>query len=148
MSTRDSNAFTLVELMVVIAIIGILIGMSLPAVQQVREAARRTDCLNNLRQIGLATHMFHDSQGAFPPARLAVSPGASLQGEGPESWFVRILPFVEQANLYELWDLTVPYEQQTNRAISTPIESFLCSSRHSVSNANAPDTEVRNFSGG
>ena len=132
----------------VIAIIGILIGMLLPAVQQVREAARRTDCLNNLRQIGLATHMFHDSQSSFPPARLSDLPNVALRSEGPESWFVRILPFVEQAGLFELWDLSIPYEQQVNQAVSTPIDSFLCASRHTVSDANAPDTEIRNFSGG
>lgn len=148
MKTRDSNAFTLVELLVVIAIIGILVGVTLPAVQQVREAARKTDCLNNLRQLGLATHAFHDSQGAFPPSRLSGLPGANQLDEGPESWFVRVLPYVEQTSLFELWDLSIPYEQQVSQAISTPIDLFLCSSRHTVSDATASDTIVSIGAGG
>ena len=144
------TAFTLVELLVVIAIIGILIGMLLPAVQQIREAARRTDCLNNLRQVGLAAHMFHDTNGAFPPSRTSSpidTPVAELT-DGPESWFVRLLPFVEQNGLFDLWDLSDDYENQIEEAISTPIEMFLCASRHTLSNANAPETQVFSLAGG
>lgn len=144
MHCRNSKAFTLVELLVVIAIIGILIGILLPAVQQVREAARRAHCLNNLRQVGLATHSFHDANGAFPPARLA-SPFNVLPGDetdGPESWFVRILPYVEQNNLFDLWDLSRPYETQPNQAVATPVSTFLCASRHQLSDANAPSAQV------
>ena len=149
-SSKSYRAFTLVELLVVIAIIGILIGMLLPAVQQIREAARRTDCLNNLRQIGLAAHMFHDANGAFPPSRTS-SAFDTLPWEltdGPESWFVRLLPFVEQNDIYELWDLSDEYESQVDEAIATPVEVFLCASRHSVSDANTPATKVLGFAGG
>lgn len=145
------SAFTLVELLVVIAIIGILIGMLLPAVQQVREASRRTDCLNKLRQIGLATQSFHDVQGAFPPARLAPAPSdanTSTDCLGAESWMVRILPMVEQNNIYELWDLSIDYKSQQPAAFTTPIDLFLCPTRHTASNANAPDTEVVDDSAG
>lgn len=144
------RAFTLVELLVVIAIIGILIGMLLPAVQQVREAARRTDCLNNLRQVGLATHMFHDAYQAFPPSRVSAPPFATFaqQTEGAESWFVRLLPFLEQDALFELWDFSRTYESQAEQAIATPIETFLCASRHSINNANTAETEVPSFAGG
>ncbi len=142
-TTRRKHGFTLVELLVVIAIIGILIGMLLPAVQSVREAARRTQCLNNLRQVGLASINFHDSHGAFPPARISAPRDVLFNRyDGAESWFVRILPFVEQNNLYRQWDLTIDYEKQAEEALSTPVSTFLCSSRHSVDNAVADDKIV------
>ena len=144
------SGFTLVELLVVIAIIGILIGMLLPAVQQVREAARRADCLNKLRQIGLATHMFHDTNNAFPPARLTAPPDGADDDcrNGCASWFVRILPHVEQGNMYAQWDLALDYSQQPESATATPIPTFLCSTRHTISNANAADTIVPVGGGG
>lgn len=103
------RGFTLVELLVVIAIIGILIGLMLPAVQQVREAARRTSCMNKLRQIGLATLSFETARGAYPPARLYPKANAVAPyhlGVNQPSWLVRILPFAEQQPFYEQWDLS------------------------------------------
>ena len=96
------RGFTLVELLVVIAIIGILIGMLLPAVQQVREAARRASCLNNIRQLALAGIMYHDSQNEFPPS--CVGSGPTMPGFGPAqggyiTWPAYLLPFMEQQNL-------------------------------------------------
>ena len=140
---RKNAGFTLVELLVVIAIIGILIGMLLPAVQQVREAARRSDCTNKLRQIGLATTMFHDTRQAFPLARL--TPGFNATDQdclGCASWMVHLLPFLEQNNLYQQWDFSTSYEDQLESAVSTPVGVFLCSSRHTMSDANAPDRVV------
>ena len=153
--THGRYGFTLVELLVVIAIIGILIGMLLPAVQQIREAARRTHCLNNLRQVGLSTLLFHETHQAFPPARLAPSRNTAglistedLEcGIGPESWLVRILPYIEKNSLYEQWDLSLPYTSQPQAALATPIETFLCTTRHSISNANAPDTVIDQSAG-
>jgi prepilin-type N-terminal cleavage/methylation domain-containing protein len=86
------RAFTLVELLVVIAIIGVLVSLLLPAVQQVRESARRTQCQNNMRQIGLAVHNYHDQFNVMPP-------GSTRSNE--LSWHVHILPFIEQRNLYD-----------------------------------------------
>lgn len=136
-------AFTLVELLVVIAIIGILIGMLLPAVQQVREAARRTDCAVKLRQIGLATMLFYETNSAYPPARLT----GGFESTDPNclgcaSWLVHLLPYLEQNNLYNEWNLRLPYELQTDAALSTPVEIFLCPTRHTIDNANAPDRIV------
>src|SRR5262245_31048782 len=103
------RGFTLIELLVVIAIIGILIGMLLPAVQKVREAAAKAKCSNNLKQLGIAAHNYHDSLGTLPAAVLIPRPPANGQqpmvsayrnpGFGP-NWAVLMLPYMEQGNLY------------------------------------------------
>jgi len=98
MKSRRRNAFTLVELLVVIAIIGILIALLLPAVQAAREAARRSQCMNNLKQIGLAVHNFADSRGGVPPA----SVGATAYDDTKIAFFALILPYMEQQSAYEL----------------------------------------------
>lgn len=136
------TAFTLVELLVVIAIIGILIAMLFPAVQSVREAARRVDCMNKLRQIGLATLSFESAHGAYPPARLFPRPDAVApydKGNNEPSWLVRILPFIEQGPFYEQWDLSMGYEDHPDEVISQAIELYFCPSRRSFDDAKAPD---------
>ncbi len=107
---RIRSAFTLIELLVVIAIIAILIALLLPAVQQAREAARRTQCKNNMKQIGLALHNYHDVHSKFPPSRLNTGivgivwatpkPAKFTNASG---WMM-LLPFIEQANLYRQYD--------------------------------------------
>lgn len=119
---RYRKAFTLVELLVVIAIIGVLVALLLPAVQAAREAARRTQCSNNLKQVGLAMHNFHDVRNALPPLRIA---GA----EGWASCWVLIMPYIEQNTLYEQWDLTLKYSVQKQVAQQTQVKSYYCPSR-------------------
>jgi prepilin-type N-terminal cleavage/methylation domain-containing protein/prepilin-type processing-associated H-X9-DG protein len=119
---RRRNAFTLIELLVVIAIIAVLIALLLPAVQSAREAARRIQCTNNLKQIGLALHNYHDSVSSFPlgrtiPFNISFSPLA------------RFLPYVEQANLGTALNFNLAYSDPANTTVmNTSLNSFLCPS--------------------
>ncbi len=106
------TAFTLVELLVVIAIIGILVGLLLPAVQAAREAARRMQCGNNLKQIGLAIHNYESANKRFPPGN--ITDGTCCSTPSQSVWSVCILPYLEQANLSGRFDPTKPIESAEN----------------------------------
>lgn len=106
---KRRSGFTLVELLVVIAIIGILIGMLLPAVQQVREAARRTVCANKVRQLALAVHNYESAHMHFPVNQIGPGPSNGVGGysTGNYSWIVPLLPFFEQQNVHDLMDHSI-----------------------------------------
>jgi prepilin-type N-terminal cleavage/methylation domain-containing protein/prepilin-type processing-associated H-X9-DG protein len=117
------RAFTLVELLVVIAIIGILVALLLPAIQAAREAARRNQCMNNLKQIGIAIQMHHDAKGRFPMGRNANGPMSV-------SWAYNLLPQLEETAVYEAYRKEFRVDAPENaRAMRTPIEVYACPSR-------------------
>ena len=123
------RGFTLIELLVVIAIIAILIGLLLPAVQKVREAANRSKCSNNLKQLGLAVHSYHDANRMLPPAlaELAVAPFSEAKDH---SWTIYILPYIEQDGVYRKYNFQLRWDEGANQnatgPIRTKISTFIC----------------------
>ncbi|TWT92841.1 Type II secretion system protein G precursor [Botrimarina colliarenosi] len=105
---RSLGAFTLVELLVVIAIIGILVALLLPAVQAARESARRTQCVNNLKNLAIGLHNYHDTNGEFPPLVKTESPTVGVDTRLAPNWAILTLPFLEEQNLFDRFDLDVP----------------------------------------
>lgn len=143
--TAKKGGFTLVELLVVIAIIGILVALLLPAVQSAREAARRAKCVNNLRQLGLALHNFHDNNGRFPPGSLGRNPNLR---DIPYNWpdtpprevpqrtpfCVFVFPFLEEAAKYGAYDFDISTIAQTtnpNSPVHSKLEVWTCPSDES-----------------
>lgn len=140
-SSKRQSGFTLIELLVVIAIIAILIALLLPAVQQAREAARRTQCRNNLKQLGLALHNYESTHLTFPMGRVPVpSPSpqptvggsvlsASNQRDRWHSGMAMILPYIDQSNVYNQYNFSYRWNNAVNSAaVRTPISAFLCPS--------------------
>jgi prepilin-type N-terminal cleavage/methylation domain-containing protein/prepilin-type processing-associated H-X9-DG protein len=121
-STRYANvrAFTLVEVLVVIAIIGLLVGLLLPAVQAARESARRVQCANNLKHIGLAVQSFHEAHNKTPPAYLT--------GVGHATWLVLIMPHIELGNIYKTANVEKTYYMIPENVIQTQVDLYCCPS--------------------
>jgi prepilin-type N-terminal cleavage/methylation domain-containing protein len=128
MMRSKQRGFTLVELLVVIAIIGILVALLLPAIQAAREAARRSSCSNNLKQIGIALHNHHDIHGYFPPGITRNENGAGDKINRGYAWSTYLLPFIEQEALYSVMESRI---QPHNKNSSGQMQSKECSCGHS-----------------
>lgn len=133
MTTKiNKRGFTLIELLVVIAIIAILIALLLPAVQQAREAARRTQCRNNLKQIGLALHNYTDVHGVFPSGWIGVDVATGqpfVSGPSGWGWASMLLPYIDQGPLYRQLNLELPLlDTDNNPSLRTAVPTYRCPS--------------------
>lgn len=126
----NCGAFTLVELLVVIAIIGVLVGLLLPAIQSAREAARRTQCQSQLRQLALAVQNYHDVRGHYPSARVGVRQQPQGTDQYAVSWAFLILPYLEQQTIYDAFVPGERVDADVNAvAMRSPVDVFYCPSR-------------------
>ena len=121
-SSSNRLAFTLVELLVVMAIIGILVGLLFPAVQAVRETSSNTSCVNNIRQIGISVQNYVSSKRRIPPSRGA---------DGYVTWTVLLMPYMEEGSLHQQFDELLPYASQDSEAVRQSVDLFFCPSRRS-----------------
>jgi prepilin-type N-terminal cleavage/methylation domain-containing protein len=152
MRLTSRRGFTLVELLVVIAIIGVLVALLLPAVQAAREAARRTQCTNNMKQLALALHNYHDVNKRFPPSGILAGdirvpvPPANAPSAVPyhHTWLVMILPYLEQAPLYDSTNKLLPIWQQQN-IVSTQVPALLCPSSELLELADTRNMAYTNY---
>ncbi len=145
LASRRRFGFTLIELLVVIAIIAVLIALLLPAVQSAREAARRIQCTNNLKQIGLAMHNYESSNGGLPPGALYYGFGPGNASSFKSGWSTRILAYLEQRQIYDSYNFSWTFTNWANQtAVKTTISAFICPSspRGGATVQGIPDLDV------
>ena len=139
MNSRGRSGFTLIELLVVIAIIGILIALLLPAVQQAREAARMAHCANNLKQMGLAIHAYHEAKGCFPPG--GITEGTCCDTKSGISWTISILPYMEHQALYDRYDSNAFNEDPVNKFVrEAQMPVYACPSEEAAQEIDIPES--------
>ncbi|MCA8988890.1 MAG: DUF1559 domain-containing protein [Planctomycetaceae bacterium] len=144
------RGFTLIELLVVIAIIAILVALLLPAVQQAREAARRSSCKNNLKQIGLALHNYHDTYRVFPQGAMGLSsPTSTSAPKNNMSWHVHILPMMEESALYDGFNMNLYYGNTVNvtNAENSVTPYFCPSARNADKASNVTNVPTAHYVG-
>jgi len=136
---RHEHGFALVELLVVIAIIAMLVTLLLPAVQSAREAARKTQCANNLKQMGLGIHNYHSAKGDFPPGGITEGPCCNTKSR--ECWTISILPFIEEQALHDRYDFTAFNEDPENEFVRQAIvPTYMCPSEPQADALDKPES--------